>query len=92
MEETARRAAEGFRLLGDPTRIRLLAELLDGEKCVYELAKLIGASQSLVSHHLHILRVAGIVRGERRGKEVHYSLADGHIAELLRMGIEHAEE
>ena len=91
-EELLRRVAENFKLLGDATRIKILHALMEGELCVHEIAWKVGASHSAVSHQLHLLRVAGIVKGRREGKEVKYSLSDDHIKEFIKLGLEHVKE
>ena len=88
--------AETFRLLGDPTRLRILFFCLPGPRSVGDIAESLGLSQTLVSHHLRLLRGARLVRGERRSKQVFYQLADSHVSGLLTdMAVhvdEHAEE
>ena len=84
--------AEIFRLLGDPTRLRIVIACLAGPESVSVLAERIGASQSLVSHHLRLLRATRILRAERRGKQVFYSAADDHIRDVLGDMIEHVGE
>lgn len=66
--------AKLFRLLGDPTRLRILAQLQDGERNVSTLVKKLRLPQPTVSHHLALLRTSDIVLARRAGKEVHYSL------------------
>ncbi len=67
---------EVFKALSDPTRMRLVKLLSESEGalCVNALAHILGVTQSAVSQHLRVLRQAGLVRGERRGPFVHYSL------------------
>ncbi len=84
--------AEMFHLLGDPTRLRIVVCCLAGPVSVSALAERIGASPSLVSHHLRLLRAARILRAERRGKQVFYSAADEHIRTVLGDMIEHVAE
>ncbi|NOZ59288.1 MAG: winged helix-turn-helix transcriptional regulator [Euryarchaeota archaeon] len=86
------RVADIFKILGDPTRVRILHALSLRELCVCDLSALLGMSQSAVSHQLRLLRSAGLVRYRREGKVVYYSLADEHIVKLLEMGVEHARE
>jgi ArsR family transcriptional regulator, lead/cadmium/zinc/bismuth-responsive transcriptional repressor len=82
--------AEMFRLLGDPTRLRIVTALAREELCVCDLATVLGASQSVVSHSLRSLRLMGIVRFRKEGRIAHYSLADRALAVLLRSGFRHA--
>lgn len=84
--------AEMFHLLGEPTRLKIVVSCLAGPISVSTLAERIGASPSLVSHHLRPLRAARILRAERRGKQVFYSAADEHIRCVLEDMIEHVAE
>ncbi len=84
--------AEMFRLMGDPTRLKILIHCLDGPIAVGDLARLTGASQSLVSHHLRLLRAARILAAERRGKKVYYAAADDHIRTVVGDMIDHVAE
>jgi len=74
--------AERFRVIGEPMRIRLLDALRDGEATVGELTGRLGASQQNVSKHLGVLHQAGIVRREKQGTSVHYSIADESVFDL----------
>jgi ArsR family transcriptional regulator, lead/cadmium/zinc/bismuth-responsive transcriptional repressor len=85
-------AAEIFRLLGDPSRLRILKALSVTELCVCDLATLLGASSSAVSHQLRLLRAKGFVRYRRQGKMAYYALADRHVQQLLAQVIAHIEE
>lgn len=89
--EHARRLAETFKALGDPTRVRLLHALLHAELTVGDLARLLEMEDSLsaISHHLRLLRSLHIVRDRREGKQVYYTLDNGHIASILRHSHEH---
>jgi DNA-binding transcriptional ArsR family regulator len=69
-----RRQARVFKALGHPTRLFMVLELGKGERCVCELQELVGADMSTVSKHLSVLREANLVRDERRGAQVFYSL------------------
>ena len=81
-----------FKVLGDPTRLRLLFALLEEELCVCDLAEFIVASQSAVSHQLRLLRTARLVKFRREGKMIYYRLDDEHVRRLLKEGLVHAEE
>ena len=74
--------AERFRVIGEPMRIRLLDALRDGEATVGELTERLGASQQNVSKHLGVLHQAGIVRREKQGTSVRYSIADDSVFDL----------
>lgn len=75
--------AETFRLLGDATRLRILLYCLPGPRSVGEIAAGLDLSQSLVSHHLRLLRGARLVRGERRSRQIFYALDDSHVSDML---------
>lgn len=81
--------SELFKVFGDTTRIRIIAALLDGEMCVYNLSEFLEMGQSAISHQLRILRSAGLVRPRREGKTVYYSLDDEHIELIYNMGLAH---
>ncbi len=84
--------AETFRLLGDPSRLRILLHCADGARAVSDIAQALELSQSLVSHHLRLLRGARLVKGERQSKQVFYTIADHHVGDMLRDMIIHIGE
>ena len=84
--------AEIFRLLGDPSRLRVLIECRRGPTPVGKIAETTGLSPSLVSHHLRLLRATRIVRAERQGRHVLYSLDDHHIDRVLTDMLDHIGE
>lgn len=86
-------ASELLRALCAPIRAQLVS-LLDehGPLCVHELVESLEVTQPLVSQHLRILRSAGIVISERRGREVQYRLADEHIAHIVADALTHSQE
>ena len=84
--------SEFFKVFGDSTRIQVLYALMDGEKCVNDLAEKINATQSAVSHQLRILKNARLVKFRREGKTIFYELCDEHIKSILDMGLEHLSE
>jgi DNA-binding transcriptional ArsR family regulator len=82
--------AEIFKILGDPTRLRVLTALADGgELCVHEICDRVQTSQPAVSHQLRTLRGARLVRSRRAGREVFYALDDDHVLSLLLEGLNH---
>ena len=82
--------ATRFRLLGDPTRVRILDTLArSDERCVHEIATAVGASETKVSQALRLLRTAGFVRARRDGRHVHYRLDDDHVRTLLAVTLDH---
>lgn len=81
--------SELFKVFGDSTRIRILCALLDRKMCVGDLAEVLDAGQSAVSHQLRILRTAGLVRPRREGKTIYYALDDEHVHTIFQAGLEH---
>lgn len=84
--------AQTFRVLGDPTRLRIVAALVRDELCVCDLAVLLGVSRSVVSHSLRSLRQMRLVRYRKAGKIAYYALDDAHIASLVHEGVRRVEE
>jgi ArsR family transcriptional regulator len=84
--------AETFRLLGDTTRVRILDAIARSELCVCDIARLLGLSESAVSHQLRLLRGMRVVRQRRSGRMVFYALDDRHIVGLFEQGLEHVQE
>lgn len=91
-EEEMQDLAEFYRVFGDATRLKILYVLLCSEMCVYDIANLIGMSQSAVSHQLRILKQMDLVKNRREGKTIFYALADAHIVTILSQGLDHIEE
>ncbi len=90
--ETVNLLAETFKVLGDPTRLRIAFALSREELCVCDLANLLSDSQPAISHSLRVLRQMSLVKYRKDGKIAYYSLDDDHIAELLKEGFCHVEE
>ena len=84
--------AELFKVFGDSTRIRILFVLFEAEVCVCDLAEMLGMTQSAISHQLRVLKQMKLVKNRREGKTVYYSLADGHIQNIISQGMEHIME
>jgi len=89
---TVEAVADVFKLLGDPTRVRLVDALSHGERCVCDLASLVGLTESAVSHQLRLLRSARLVRVRRAGRLAYYSLDDHHVLGLVHDTRKHVEE
>jgi DNA-binding transcriptional ArsR family regulator len=89
---TVESVAELFKLLADPTRVRIVDVLSRGERCVFDIASLVGLSESAVSHQLRLLRSARLVRVRRAGRHAYYSLDDHHVVGLIHDGRRHVEE
>lgn len=88
-EEVLFRLAETFRVLGDPTRVRILHALSLEELCVCDIARLLGTTKSAVSHQLRLLRSLRVVKYRKDGRMAYYSLDDSHVGNLLHEGINH---
>jgi ArsR family transcriptional regulator, lead/cadmium/zinc/bismuth-responsive transcriptional repressor len=84
--------ADTFRILGDPTRVRIVDALSEGELCVCDIAERVGMSESAVSHQLRLMRSMRIVRGRREGRCVYYTLDDQHVLSLFQQGLRHVTE
>ncbi|GHO42885.1 ArsR/SmtB family transcription factor [Ktedonospora formicarum] len=91
-ENIAIEVAEIFRALGDSSRIKIVYSLLKQELCTCDLAAIIGSSESSVSQHLRILRQLRLVKSQRRGKQVFYTLDDTHIHTLLVVCLSHVHD
>ncbi len=91
-KETRDAIAELFKAFGDPTRVEILSLLLQQERCVGDIAEVVGLSQSAVSHQLRILKQIHLIKFRRDGKNILYSLADDHVRTILEMGLEHVLE
>ena len=91
-ESSVAALAETFKVLGDETRVRILDVLARTELCVQDLARVLGLTQSAVSHQLRLLRSMRLVRTRRDGRQIFYALDDDHIVKLFEQGLEHVEE
>ena len=92
IEEEIQDLAEFFKVFGDPTRIRILFLLKEGEFCVHDISTMVEMNQTAVSHQLKSLRQARLVKYRKEGKQVFYSLNDGHIDEIIAIGLNHLNE
>lgn len=90
-ETTSTHLADLFSALSDPTRLRIISVLLEGEMNVGEIAARLAMTESAVSHQLRGLRYMQLVRSRKNGRQVFYALDDDHVAKLYRMGLEHIE-
>ncbi len=81
-----------LRALSAPVRLAIVLELRAGARCVHELVEAIEVTQPLVSQHLRVLRGAGLVAAERRGREIAYSLRDDHVAHIAIDAVKHVQE
>lgn len=86
---TANRLGELFKVLGDPTRLRIISLLLENELCVHTMEAALEMSQSAVSHQLRVLRQLKLVRYRKEGRHVYYTLDDEHVRLLVEQGLLH---
>ncbi len=85
-------AGELLRALAAPVRIAIVLQLRESERCVHELVDALGVAQPLISQHLRVLKSAGVVHGERHGREVVYRLVDEHLSHIVVDAVTHVEE
>ncbi|MEX2599702.1 MAG: metalloregulator ArsR/SmtB family transcription factor, partial [Dehalococcoidia bacterium] len=85
-------AADTFRALGDPSRVKIVDALLRQELCTSDLADITGLSEPSVSQHLRLLRMMRIVSGHRHGRNVFYALEDEHVRSLLTLTMAHLQD
>lgn len=81
-----------FKALGDPTRLKIIMALLNGEMCVCDLAAFLNVTESAVSHQLRKLRDLSLVRPRRSGQVLYYNLDDDHVGQLVNVGLTHISE
>ena len=86
------RTAETFKILGDPTRLKIVLALMKEELCVCDLSALIGVSVSAISHQLRLLRNMRLVKNRKDGKMVYYSIDDLHIENIISETLVHINE
>jgi len=91
-EHSAAHVAEFFRSFSDTSRVRILSAIIDQELNVSQLAKLIGVTESAISHHMRGLRQMRLVKSKREGKEVYYFVDDPHVITLFQQGVRHVRE
>lgn len=91
-KETLKILSEFYKIFADTTRLRILDALVNGEKCVGEISEILDVSQSAISHQLKTLRDSNLVKSEKNGQIVIYSIADDHIRIILKYGLEHINE
>jgi ArsR family transcriptional regulator, lead/cadmium/zinc/bismuth-responsive transcriptional repressor len=84
--------SETFKIFSDLTRLKILQALYQKELCVCDLAAVLDANQSTISHQLRLLRNKNLVKFRKEGKVAYYSLADEHVVKIMEIGVEHATE
>ena len=91
-ENTYMELSETFKIFGNPTRLKILSLLSVEDLCVCDICEILNMSQSAVSHQLRTLRSKNLVKYTKEGKQARYSLADKHVVQILKIGIEHVLE
>jgi len=91
-DEATMSLSETFRILGDPTRLRIVLALSREELCVCDIAALLGMTDSAISHQLRLLKGRRVVKYRKKGKMAYYSVDDEHIEDLVRVAVRHAAE
>jgi DNA-binding transcriptional ArsR family regulator len=91
-EKDLERLALTYKIMGDPTRLKIILALRGGEMCVCDIAAYVGLSESAVSHQLRRLRELALVSSRRDGQILYYSLDDDHVRELVTVGLNHIGE
>ena len=91
-KQTLVAAGDLLRALAAPVRIAIVLQLRESERCVHELVDALGVTQPLISQHLRVLKSAGVVQGERHGREVVYRLVDEHLSHIVVDAVTHAAE
>ncbi len=91
-EPELERLALTYKVLGDPTRLRIVIALRDDEMCVCDLAAYLGLTDSAVSHQLRRLKDLALIRQRRKAQVLYCSLNDDHVLDLLNIGLEHVRE
>ena len=81
--------ADLYKMFSDSTRVRIIWALSREEMCVCDIAVLLGMTKSAISHQLRALRLSNLVKYDKRGKEVYYSLADNQMKDIFERGFEH---
>jgi ArsR family transcriptional regulator, zinc-responsive transcriptional repressor len=90
--QTLEAAGDLLRALAAPVRIGIVLQLRESPRCVHDLVDALHVPQPLISQHLRVLKSAGVVQGDRHGREVVYSLVDDHLAHIVVDAVAHAEE
>jgi DNA-binding transcriptional ArsR family regulator len=91
-EKEIERLSSIYKILGDPSRLKIVMALKNVEMCVCDLAAFLGLTESAVSHQMRRFRDLALVKSRREGQVIYYSLDDEHVAELLNVGLAHVSE
>lgn len=88
-EEAIARVSAVFKAISEPSRLKILFALRQGEMCVFHIVQAVGGTQSAVSHQLRILRDNRVIKSRRDGQNIVYSLADEHVVAVLELACTH---
>ena len=88
-EDNIGRVCNTFRIIGEPSRMKIVLALLQGEMCVYHIVEACGGTQSAVSHQLRVLKDNRVIRSRREGQNILYSIADEHIVKIIEISEAH---
>ncbi|MGE4485632.1 MAG: ArsR/SmtB family transcription factor [Oscillospiraceae bacterium] len=91
-DDALEKTSDLFKVLGDPTRAKIIRALSIAELCVCDIAEVLGMTNSAISHQLRILKQARLVKNRRDGKTVFYRLDDDHISQVFSIAFEHISE
>ena len=88
-EETLVNLCKIYKTIGEPSRMKIILSLIEGDMCVYHICESTGLKQSLTSHQLSVLKQGNIIKSRREGQNIIYSIADGHIKSIIEMSLIH---
>lgn len=86
------RLGEFYKMFAEPTRLKIIGALLQGELCVGSITNILDMSQSSVSHQLRLLKRLNLIKSRKEGKWVYYSISDDHVRTIYEMGLSHIQE
>lgn len=81
--------SEMFKLLSDPTRLKIVLALLSKELCVCDISEVVSITQSAASHQLRVLRQARLAKFRKDGKQIFYTIDDDHVETMIKLALEH---
>lgn len=88
-DEQIEEVSRAFKTLSEPSRLKILLALRQGEMCVYHIVEAVGGTQSAVSHQLRIMREGRMIKARRDGQNIVYSIADAHVLAVLELACAH---
>ena len=91
-DDALERLTRIYKVMGDPTRLKIIIALRGGEMCVCDIAAFLGMSESAVSHQLRRMRELAVVRSRREGQVLYYRIEDDHVKSLIAVGLDHVGE